>query len=222
MYNVAFVNMNCKSYIERSQVVFWDFDGVIKDSIEVKSDAFEMLFSSFGRKVVSDVRIHHEKNGGVSRYEKIPLYLSWVDQTFDNEQVEQFFDRFSELVREGVLSSPWVKGVREYLDANYKDQTFILVTATPEEEIIDILEALRLKGYFREIHGAPKRKQDVVCDVLNRWRLRSDKALFIGDSVSDWKAATKNGVNFLLRRTSFNLSLQKHWGSLMFDDLNDE
>ena len=30
------------------ETIFWDFDGVIKDSVKVKSDAYEQLFSPFG------------------------------------------------------------------------------------------------------------------------------------------------------------------------------
>ena len=31
--------------------IFFDFDGVIKDSVKVKSESFEKLFLPFGKKV---------------------------------------------------------------------------------------------------------------------------------------------------------------------------
>ena len=68
--------------IKGFKVVFWDFDGVIKDSVGVKSDAFESIFLPFGRDVAAKVREHHEKNGGVSRHKKIPLYLAWLTKIF--------------------------------------------------------------------------------------------------------------------------------------------
>ena len=38
-------------YIKKAKTIFWDFDGVIKDSVSVKSDAFEELFLPFGSDV---------------------------------------------------------------------------------------------------------------------------------------------------------------------------
>ena len=37
--------------IKKAKTIFWDFDGVIKDSVSVKSDAFEELFLPFGSDV---------------------------------------------------------------------------------------------------------------------------------------------------------------------------
>ena len=39
-----------------SKVIFWDFDGVIKDSVEAKSSAFEKIFSSYGSNISNKVR----------------------------------------------------------------------------------------------------------------------------------------------------------------------
>ena len=44
------------------KMVIWDFDGVIKESIDIKSKAFEKLFKPFGEKVTKRVKTHHEKN----------------------------------------------------------------------------------------------------------------------------------------------------------------
>ena len=56
-------------------IIFWDFDGVIKDSVQIKSKAFGNLFAQFGNIISKRVIEHHESNGGMSRFEKIPIYL---------------------------------------------------------------------------------------------------------------------------------------------------
>ena len=56
-------------------LIFWDFDGVIKESVSVKTDAYVELFSLYGSDICKQVRKHHLANGGMSRYDKIPLYL---------------------------------------------------------------------------------------------------------------------------------------------------
>ena len=44
---------------DKYELVFWDFDGVIKESVSVKTDAFVDLFRPFGSDVCEQVRKHH-------------------------------------------------------------------------------------------------------------------------------------------------------------------
>ena len=76
-------------------VIFWDFDGIIKDSVKVKSMAFMQLFTPFGEDVVKQVREHHEANGGLSRFDKLPIYLGWAGCLSTPELVEEYSNKFS-------------------------------------------------------------------------------------------------------------------------------
>ena len=202
------------------KIIFWDFDGVIKDSVQVKSAGYEKLFLPFGEKVAKQINQHHEAHGGISRYEKIPLYLGWAGEPANSSQVHEFCDRFSVLVQQAVIDSPWVPGVHEYLKSYHADQCFILITATPQEEIERILDALEITHFFQEIHGAPKTKMRVVSKVLNRLHFQSQEALVVGDSKTDLEAARENSVVFLLRRTPFNRELQKQFQGPSVENLN--
>ena len=206
--------------LKESQIVFWDFDGVIKDSVMVKSAGYEKLFLPFGEDVVKRVNKHHNVHGGISRYEKIPLYLSWAGEPANPLQVQDFCDRFSDLVQQAVVDSPWVPGVCEYLSSHYADQCFVLITGTPQKEIEEILHALNITRYFRSVYGAPKAKTIMVKDVLERLSCPFEQALVIGDSGTDLEAAKNNNVTFLLRRTSLNQELQKQFAGPSFENLN--
>lgn len=214
--------VRAKKLVKDCHLVFWDFDGVIKDSVTVKADGFEQLFLPYGRDVAERVRKHHEANGGVSRYEKIPIYLEWVGETVTPNRVQAFCDRFSELVCQAVIDAAWVPGVHKYLRAHHASQPFVLVTATPQEEILQILHVLGIADYFREVHGTPTSKTTAIQDVLRRWRCPPSQVLVVGDSDTDLKAAEANGVAFLLRRTAFNQFLQERYSGPVFDDLNHE
>lgn len=209
-----------ETLLKSASVIFWDFDGVIKDSLMAKSDGFEQLFLPYGREVARKVRQHHESHGGVSRFEKMPLYLSWAGEPATAEQVHDFCDRFSRLVLRAVIESMWVPGVREYIQAHHDDQRFVLMTATPQEEIRQILNTLGIVRFFREIHGAPEPKNTAVRDVLERWQTRPEQALVIGDAETDLKAAEENSVDFLLRRTPLNQDLQNRFQGPSFDHLD--
>ena len=202
------------------KIIFWDFDGVIKDSVRVKSKGYEKLFLPFGEEVVKQVNQHHEAHGGISRYDKIPLYLDWAGEGGNPSQIQEFCDRFSKIVLQAVIDSPWVPGVHEYLSSHYVQQCFVLITGTPQEEIEKILNALDIAHYFREVHGAPKTKVTVVNEVLKRLHCLPEQALVIGDSGTDLEAAEENNAAFLLRRTPLNQELQKKFQGPSFENLS--
>ena len=208
--------------LRNAEVVFWDFDGVIKDSVEVKAEAFEKLFLPYGKEIASRVRGHHEAHGGMSRYEKIPIYLKLAGEPVTEERIREFCRQFSGLAMQAVIDAPWVPGVQEYLRKNCTKQKFILTTATPEAEIRQILEAVELTHCFHEIYGAPTSKVTAIQKVLESQGGALGKALMVGDSESDWEAAVANGVAFLLRRTSLNQLVQARYTGPMFSDLNYE
>ena len=125
------------------------------------------------------------------------------------------------MVQQAVIDAPWVPGVREYLLANHSLKRFVLLTATPEMEMKQILAALELTRCFCEVHGAPKTKTEAIKEVLSRWQFSSDQAVMVGDSESDLHAAQTNQVAFLLRRTPLNNVLQQEYCGLSFDDLRN-
>ena len=207
--------------LQRYATLFWDFDGVIKDSVAVKAQAFEWLFAPFGAEVAARVRRHHERNGGMSRYEKLPQYLRWAGQQDSAAEVSRYCELFSTAVQQAVIDSPWVPGAREYLQRNHGRQCCVLLSATPRAEMQAILTALDIVAWFREVHGAPTSKTEAIHSVLARWQCAPADALVIGDSDSDYAAARATGVEFLLRRTALNQHLQRAHAGLQCEDFTD-
>ena len=54
-----------------------------------------------------------------------------------------------------------------------------------------------LVQYFVEVHGSPRKKQEIVQDVTCRFNLLPEKCLFIGDAMTDYEAAVFCGTFFL-------------------------
>ncbi|MDB9938772.1 HAD family hydrolase [Candidatus Thioglobus sp.] len=208
--------------LEASKIVFWDFDGVIKDSVEVKTTAYVELFRPYGKEVYDRVKQHHESHGGVSRFDKIPMYLAWAGEPVNTEKVAEFCECLSQLVVQAVIDSPWVPGVYEYLLAHFKQQYFVLVTATPQQEIRYILAALDIAHCFGKCYGAPTRKTIAINDALQQLKISPSDAVMIGDSDADYKAALDNRVTFVLRRTVINHHLQTRHKGAAFDNLELE
>ena len=60
--------------LEQFSAIIFDFDGVIAESVEIKTEAFRDMYSSYGKDISDSVVDHHLINGGMSRFEKFPLY----------------------------------------------------------------------------------------------------------------------------------------------------
>lgn len=193
-----------EALLKKVQLIFWDFDGVIKDSIEIKTKAFVKLFHPFGAGVAERVRGHHEAHGGMSRFDKLPLYLQWAGEEPTESRVNEFCDQFGQLVLQDVIDAPWVHGVETILRANPHQQTFVLVSATPQDELEQILQALDLTGCFAEIFGSPTRKKDAIQITLAARGLDPHACLMVGDALADFEAAEANQMPFLLRRHETN------------------
>jgi len=212
---------NTIEIINRADVIFWDFDGVIKDSVNIKTEAFREIFSAHGEsRVVEEICVHHELNSGLSRFIKMPYYLELVGQPTDPDNVNKFCDIFANKVFDLVVNSEWVPGVIEYIRNNYTNKSFFLVTAIPKEEINNILKKLLIYHFFNNVYGYPDLKDLVIQDFIKKNNYKESQILMIGDSMSDYKAAKNNSISFLLRRTQMNQRLIDEYHFDFFDNLS--
>ncbi len=204
--------------IARARMVVWDFDGVIKESVDVKTRAFAALFEWAGPAVMAAVTAHHEANGGMSRMQKIPVYLQMAGEMPTPARVDEMCTRFGDLVMGAVIDAPWVPGIENFLRVNPYGQLFALVSATPEAELLHILDALALRDAFCAVHGAPMTKAHGLADVLARFALSASESVFVGDASADHAAALSCGVPFVLRRHSSNGKLFADFSGASFTE----
>jgi beta-phosphoglucomutase-like phosphatase (HAD superfamily) len=85
----------------------FDFDGVLADSVEVKTRAFAKLFEPHGPEVVLQVVQHHRHHGGMTRVEKFRHYYNeYLEKNLNDEEMADLCRRFSELVVDEVVAAP--------------------------------------------------------------------------------------------------------------------
>ena len=192
--------MSAISVLKQFDIIFWDFDGVIKKSNQIKIDAFADVFSDSNN--LENIIQHHIENQGLSRFEKIPLYLKMSNKTTSQKKIKEYLSLFSKNLIRSVVSSDWVEGVNVAINF-LNDKKNIIVTGTPEDEIQVILKELKISQYFNEIYGAPKKKTKVIEECLLK-KTSKRKAIMIGDSSEDLFAAKNNNIEFMLIRNEFN------------------
>ena len=142
---------------------------------------------------------YHLAHGGISRFEKFRHYYSeLLNKPVNEAEIKALGDEFSSLVLEEVLAAPFIPGALETLDEllNLRIPAFV-VSGTPEEEVRQIVQMRQLSKYFVEVHGSPRKKVDIVEDIIVRRGAVPSRCLFLGDAMTDYEAAGKAGVAFI-------------------------
>lgn len=181
--------------------IIFDFDGVVVESGEIKTQAFANLYRDYGETVMAEVAKYHVLNGGMSRYEKFRYFqetlLERPPLTPDEER--QLDRRFSELVMEAVIASDAVPGAAELIRREAGRIPLFVASGTPEEELNMIVIRRGLASYFTAVRGSPTPKQKLIADILSVYGLSPERVLMIGDALIDYQSAQLNNVSFLGR-----------------------
>ncbi|MBW2004226.1 MAG: HAD family hydrolase [Deltaproteobacteria bacterium] len=182
----------------RYKAFFFDFDGVIADSVEVKTKAFAKLFEPFGQELVDKVIDHHRRHGGMTRVDKFQhYYKEFLKISLDDDRLQELCYIFSRLVTNEVIAAPEIPGAEDFLKKWHKKLFCFIVSATPDAEIIKIVDQRGLKPYFREVLGSSRSKQRNIEFLVNKYSLQPENCLFFGDAESDYRAAMACRIDFI-------------------------
>lgn len=188
-----------KINIDKYRFYFFDFDGVLVDSLGIKTEAFGSLFEGYGEEIVKKVRQYHMDHGGVSRYKKFQYYYEvLLKKTITPEIMKRLDDEFSKCVKEKVIKAPMIPGAQEFLDQlKDKRKNMFVISGTPQEEIRDIVHQRKLSPFFKEVLGSPKTKDENLKILMKKYNVQSSEAIFFGDALSDYSAATGEHIDFV-------------------------
>lgn len=200
------------------KAVIFDFDGVLAESVNIKTEAFRKLFEAEGPDVVKAVTAYHLEHGGLSRFEKFRhIYREILKRPLGDEEFDQLCRRFEDLVLEGVIAAPEVEGAKECLERLRDRARLFIVSGTPQDEIRLIVRVRGLEHYFKGIYGSPETKTELVNKILETDNLLPDEVVFIGDAMTDYRAAMDTGTGFIARKTP---ETEKLWEELNVRAIN--
>ena len=186
---------------DQLRVLILDFDGVVVESKDVKTDAVRELFGRFPEHVEEMMAWQHA-NVSVTRFAKFDQLLSLLGREGDTALRGELAVEFSRLVSARMLQVPLVPGAEAFLAAVSPRVPMYLASVTPAEELGWILEQRNLRHWFRDVYGMPPwPKADAIRDVLKREQVDAGSSMLIGDSAGDQRAAQSAGVEFLARNS---------------------
>jgi len=178
--------------------IFFDFDGVILDSMHIREYGFKKIFDKFDDDLVEKLLKYHNENGGLSRYVKIKyFYNKLLNKDISEKKVCEYADNFSKIMRKELVKKKYlISTTINFIKNNAKQYNFHIVSGSDEKELKFLCKSLEVFDYFQSIHGSPTPKNELVERVLLINHYVANTTVLIGDSINDYEAAKENGIDF--------------------------
>ena len=167
--------------------IFFDFDGVIAESVSAKTEAFRELYLPYGNDIADKAVNHHINNGGISRYEKFKIYHNqFLNKEISKKEIDDLAQKFSNIVLDKVINCNEVKGANIFLEKYSKSLNCWIITGTPTNEINTIAKKRGIENHFIGLHGSPKNKIYWTEYLIEKYNLNRSETLFLGDATTDY------------------------------------
>ncbi|MCO4781719.1 MAG: HAD family hydrolase [Candidatus Cloacimonetes bacterium] len=197
--------------------LFFDFDGVILDSVAIRTQGFRTVLKDFKDSDVDRLIEYHNQNGGISRYAKFKwFYKEVLNQELSQELLDQYTDQFSQIMLSELANKDFlITQTVDFLKKTFLSMPMHVVSGSDQTELRQLCQELDVAKYFNSIYGSPTAKDINITQMLDKYDYDAEDTIMIGDSINDYDAANVNGVYFC----GFNQeSLRKIEGTHYIDD----
>lgn len=184
--------------LEEYKVILWDFDGVIMDSMPIRSKGFEVVLGKYPRLQVEELLAFHHTNGGLSRYLKFRYFFEEIrKEPITESEVQLFADDFSKVMLSLLIDEKLlIEDSVSFIKSNWENYEMHIVSGSDGKELRFICESLGLSKYFKSINGSPTHKNELVRQLLEKYGYSNKQIVLIGDSKNDFEAAEVNNIAF--------------------------
>jgi phosphoglycolate phosphatase len=179
--------------------VIFDFDGVILDSVSLKTELFVRCYGNEpSKEQKAHIREYQARHGGVGRGEKFTYFERAL---FNREPTPDSVARLSRLYGDFLATEieacHYLPGALTFLDALHGKMPVHLVSGTLHEDLVRILDQRSLTRFFTAVIGSPTRKIDAFQHIIRTAGYDPAAVLAIGDSVTELEAAEATGTQFI-------------------------
>lgn len=175
-----------------------DFDGVLIESNDLKTAAFEVVFARFPEHLPAMMAFHHA-HVSESRYVKFEhLATHHLGRAADDPVVQELADAFAREMRLRLIACPDVAGAATFLARVGDRLPVYLASMTPDEELSDLVKMRGWNHYFQHTYGCPPwSKERAITSVIEAHG--RDGLVFVGDSAGDQRVAARMAIEFVAR-----------------------
>lgn len=178
--------------------IFFDFDGVILDSMPIREIGFRKIFKDYTNEQIERLLEFHRINGGLSRFVKIRyFYEKILNKPITSKKVEVLANEFSSIMKKELTSKELlITDCVTFIENNFNKYSFHIVSGSEHNELNFLCKKLGINEYFITINGSPTPKNNLVKTILQEYSYKKEETILIGDSINDYNAAAYNNINF--------------------------
>lgn len=175
----------------------FDCDGVILDSVPVKTRAFARLVEPYGPEARDKFIEYHSSHGGVSRYLKFAWFFrEFLKREISPEESVEWGRKFESLALDEVRKCGLIPGAMATLKRWQGILPMYICSGAPQEELTRILQERGLEQYFNGIYGSPPVKSILLGEIIRDADVLAAETLMVGDATTDRDAAKENNTKF--------------------------
>lgn len=176
----------------------FDCDGVILDSVPLKTRAFGRLAEPYGQEAVDRFVMYHTLHGGVSRYKKFEWFFREIlEREITPEESAAWAKKFAEYSLDEVRKCPLIPGALQTLEKWNGILPMYICSGAPAAEQSAILTERGLIGFFKAVYGSPPAKTKLLRTIINEdAKTLPQETVMIGDAITDCDAAEDNDCLF--------------------------
>ncbi len=181
----------------RADIIVFDCDGVLIDSMDIKVEAMRKIGEPFGPELRDRLALFQSIEGGIHRSEKFKwLYQEAYGREITEAEMQKCCDDYIANLGEAVYNCPSINGLDEILEYWHTKKELYVCSGTPEQELEDILKTRGLGKYFKYIGGYPPLKTELLNKIITMANVLPEHVVMVGDTVTDSRAADELGTMF--------------------------
>ena len=168
--------------IKNLDFVIFDCDGVILDSNKIKTEAFKEVLKKYPSQLVEKLIKFHRFNGGISRKIKFQYFFDNIMKIKKNNKniIKDALLQFEKIIFRKLLKAKYIRGSLKFIYLLKKNNIKIfIVSGGLEQELHKIFKHRKKKGYFNEILGSPRTKENNVSQLIKKYSLNTKNGLFL-------------------------------------------
>lgn len=191
--------MKIQKFIQHKKNLFWDFDGVLMDSMPVRNRGFELVLKEFPSQEVAQLMEYHLTNGGLSRYVKFRYFFEQIrGESVSEDEISKWASKFSEVMKKELLDKTLlIPDTLDFIKSHKDVFSMHIVSGSDQTELRHLCKKLNIASYFLSINGSPSPKNQLVSELLEEYKYKKSETVLIGDSINDFEAAQTNEIDFI-------------------------
>ncbi len=175
----------------------FDFDGVILDSNNLKTDAFHQVALPYGKKEADALCEYHVTHGGISRFVKFEYFFETILRRSPHDgEIDQAVDDFGKAITQGMLSCRQTPDFSALMEGPLADFPCTVISGGMQSELRKVMDQRAILKYFDNVFGSPDSKDVIFKRECEKGGIKKS-AVYIGDSLYDYEMADKFGLDFI-------------------------